>query len=219
MSVPFLELGEIHAAYLQREVLHGVSLTVNVGEIVALLGENGSGKSTVLKVIAGLLRPLHGTVRYRGQDVNGLGVAERLRLGIGYLMQGGHVFPSLTVQENFDLAAAEVRHVAREAINLGDWFTCLRERRHDRAGLLSGGQRQMLAIELILVQQPELLLLDEPVAALSEDTALLILNQVKHYVESREAAAILVEHLNTAANFTTHYIQLTNGVVTASNRR
>lgn len=218
MSTPLLEIRNIHAAYLKKEILHGVSLSVQAGEIVALLGENGAGKSSVLKVIAGLLHPSRGTVRYRGLDLNGLGVTERVRLGIGYLMQGGRVFPNLTVQENFDLAATKARDTRRESACLGNRFPLLRNRRHDRAGLLSGGQRQMLAIEIILAQQPELLLLDEPSGALTEETSLLMLNQIKHYVESCAAAVILVEHILVASSFATRHFQLTNGIVTTSNR-
>jgi ABC-type branched-subunit amino acid transport system ATPase component len=217
MSTPLLEICNIHAAYLQKEILHGVSLTVHAGEIVALLGENGAGKSTVLKVVAGLLPPSQGTIRYRGRDLNGLGITERLRLGIGYLMQGGRVFPNLTVQENFELAAAEARKAGCEPACLGDWFPLLRDRRHDRAGLLSGGQRQMLAIEVVLARRPELLLLDEPTGALTEEISLLMFSQVKHYVESRAAAALLVEHVLAASSFATHHLQLTNGAIAAQN--
>lgn len=218
MSRPLLELCNIHAAYLQKEVLRGVSLTVRAGEVVALLGENGSGKSTVLKIVAGILRPVRGEVRYRDRDLNGLGIVERQRLGIGYLMQGGRVFPNLTVQENFDLAAAQTRDAGREPVSFGSWFPILRDRHNNRAGLLSGGQRQMLAIEIVLAQRPQLLLLDEPTGALTEELSLQILSQVRHYVETHAAAAILVEHILAASDFTTCYFRLTHGVIASSNR-
>lgn len=215
MSLPLLDLRDVHAAYLQKEVLHGVSLAVYPGEIVALLGENGAGKSTVLKVIAGLLHPSRGTVNFRGSDLSKFGVEGRPRLGIGYLMQGGRVFPNLTVQENYNLAATESRRVGRESMPLGSWFPFLRDRKGHRAGLLSGGQRQMLAIELVLAQRPEFLLLDEPTGALTGDLSLHLLEQVKRYVVGNAAAALVVEHTLEIRNFATHLLHLTNGAVTA----
>ena len=108
-------------------------------------------------------------------------------------MQGGRVFPNLTVQENFDLAAAEARYVGREPAQLGDWFSLLRDRSHDRAGLLSGGQRQMLAIELVLSQKPRLLLLDEPTAALANELAIGILKMIQYHAVKGRVAVLLVE--------------------------
>lgn len=217
MSLPLLELSDIHAAYLQKEILRGVSLTVQVGEIVALLGENGSGKSSTLKVVAGLLRPSQGTIRYRGRNLDGLEIFERHRLGIGYLIQGGRVFPNLTVQENFDLAINAARPHSSGLVRLGNWFPALYDRRFDRAGLLSGGQRQMLAIETVLSQQPELLLLDEPTGALSEDLSHILLKQVRHYVEAYSAAILLVEHNIDVSNVATHCLRLVHGTIAASN--
>jgi len=197
-SQPILVLENVHAAYLQKEILRGLSLTVHAGEIVTLLGENGSGKSTTLKVIAGLLNPLQGTVRYQGRDLNGLGVPQRQQLGIGYLMQGGRVFPNLTVEENVCLAAAQAPDTNTPA-TLGDWFPVLRDRHADRAGLLSGGQRQMLAIEMVLVQKPNLLLLDEPTAALSAELGAEILFSIRRCTKETGASALLVEQNETAA--------------------
>ena len=214
MTAPILELHDIHASYLQKEILRGVSLTVHAGEIVALLGENGSGKSTTLKVIAGLLAPSQGNVRYDGIELNGLDVVERQRLGIGYLMQGGRVFPNLTVQENFDLAAAEARDDGRKPAQLGHWFPLLGDRCHDRAGLLSGGQRQMLAIEMVFSQNPMLLLLDEPTAALVDELAVSILKAIHQYTVEGVAAALVVEQNTGLANFASPRImQIKQGIL------
>jgi len=193
VSDPVLEMDEVHAAYLGKEILRGASLTVGQGEIVAILGENGAGKSTTLKVVAGLLHPSKGSVRFRGRDLLGADTARRQRLGIGYLMQGGRVFPNLTVQENHNLALAGGRTGQGPAPRLGDWFPALRDRGPTRAGLLSGGQRQMLAIEMVLAQRPGLLLLDEPTAALADDAAAAVLTTVEGYVARESAAALLVE--------------------------
>jgi ABC-type branched-subunit amino acid transport system ATPase component len=192
MSIPILELSDIHAAYIRKEILRGVSLTVRAGEMVALLGENGSGKSTTLKVVSGFLSPTRGSVIYKGHSIDNLSVTDRQRLGVGYLMQGGRVFPNLSVQENFHLAASGAIRNGSPA-RLGDWFPPLRARGHDRAGLLSGGQRQMLAIELVLSQQPDVLLLDEPAGALTEELAAGILRTISQYVASKSVAALLVE--------------------------
>jgi len=214
MTAPILELHGIHAAYLQKEILRGVSLSVHAGEIVALLGENGSGKSTTLKVIAGLLRPSQGIVRYNGIELNGLGVPERQRLGIGYLMQGGRVFPNLTVLENFDLAAAEARDAGREQAQLGDCFPLLFDRCHDRAGLLSGGQRQMLAIEMVFAQNPSLILLDEPSAALNTDYTDKLMAFFKEYILHSKAACLMVEQNVLTAKIVSHRtLLLRQGVV------
>jgi ABC-type branched-subunit amino acid transport system ATPase component len=219
MSSPLLELCAVHATYSVKEVLRGVSLTIRTGEMVALRGENGAGKSSILKVVAGLLRPSQGTVYYKGHDLAGLAINERPALGIGYLMQGGRVFPNLTVEENYNLAASEARRVRRPPTALGEWFPTLRDRRRLRAGILSGGQRQMLAIELSLAQLPELLLLDEPTAALSDALALGLLERIRRYVLERPAAALVVEHSLAISDFATRHLHLINGVVDSPDRR
>lgn len=211
MSTTLLELCNVHAAYTRRDILKGVTLIVRAGEIVTVLGENGSGKSTILKVVAGLIEPSQGTVRYRGRDLNGTSVVERQRIGIGYLMQGGRVFPNLTVQENFDLAASGAVNANQGSSRLGDWFPPLLDRRSDRAGLLSGGQRQMLAIELVLAQRPELLLLDEPTGALSGPVAKQMLDVVKDYVRHGSRASLLVEHDLAATGYATRRLHLADG--------
>lgn len=189
-----LALEGIHAAYIKKEILRGVSLSVNRGEIVALFGGNGSGKSTTLKTIAGLLHPTKGRVLLDGVDISEESSHVRQSMGMGYLMQGGRVFPNLTVAENFSISAA---HASRGGNpmqpTLGTCFPMLAERASDRAGLLSGGQRQMLAIELVLAQRPKLALLDEPTGALSSNLARTILNMIVEYSQSTGCGVLLVE--------------------------
>ncbi len=213
MNSKILELDDVHAAYFGKEILRGVSFSIQVGEVVTLVGQNGSGKSTILKVIAGLLRPSHGTVSYLGQNLDDLDVEDRQRLGVGYFMQGGHVFPNLTVQENFNLAAARMRGAKHKSSSLGDWFPILRGRARDRAGLLSGGHRQMLAIELILAQKPKMLLLDEPTSALSGELAIEMLEAVVSYVRNHDAASLLVEHATAAVSYSTRLLHLIDGAL------
>ncbi len=219
MSVALLELRDVHAAYLRREVLRGVSLRLYTGELVALAGENGSGKSTTLRVIAGLLRASRGVVEFRGRDLAHYNVFQRQRLGIGFLMQGARVFPNLTVGENFNLAVARCRCSGTEPARLGEWFPLLRNRQADRAGLLSGGQRQMLALELVLAQRPELLLLDEPTGALTAEATTEMMSALMRYISQDGAAALLVEHSILVLDFAIRQLRLRDGALIADNPR
>jgi branched-chain amino acid transport system ATP-binding protein len=210
MTVPVLEFLNVHAGYRQQEILCDASFAVQPGEILALQGGNGSGKSTVLNVAAGLLQPTQGCVRYQGADLNGLDAPTRQRMGIGYLMQGGRVFPNLSVQENFDLARG------CGPAKLGDCFPLLHERRRDRAGLLSGGQRRLLATEMLLAQQPRLLLLDEPTSALAEAFAAELVMIVRAYIAQRSLAAVLVEqNAEACSRWASHCHTLREGQVFA----
>ena len=214
-NVPLLALEGIHAAYVKKDVLRGVSLSVNRGEIVALLGGNGSGKSTTLKTIAGLLHPTKGHVLLDGVDVSDEATHVRQMMGMGYLMQGGRVFPNLTVAENFSISVGHASRGDRSTQStLGNLFPGLAERASDRAGLLSGGQRQMLAIELVLAQRPKLALLDEPTGALSHDLARSILNTIVDYSRRTGCGVLLVEqNVEEAGRVAHRKVMLSSGVV------
>jgi ABC-type branched-subunit amino acid transport system ATPase component len=214
-SDPLLVLQDVHAAYFQREVLRGLSLSVRKGEVLVLAGANGSGKSTTLKVVAGLLALTNGRVLYKDQDLRHLEATDRQRLGVGYLMQGGRVFPNLTVRENLELATAHGQPESGGAWVLGSCFPTLGQHGEQRAGLLSGGQRQMLAIEMVLSQNPALLLLDEPFAALSEDASSELQACLNAYVARDDRAALLVEQELPATRAWKHQATLSNGVVTS----
>lgn len=158
-------MGEVHAGYGQASVLHGVSLRVDAGSIVAVLGSNGAGKTTLMRTIAGLLTPRAGRLVYAGADVTPLKASARVGAGIALVPEGRLIFPDFTVEENL-LVGAFARRVrpARYAIleELYARYPVLRERRRQAAGTLSGGQQQMLAIGRGLMSKPRLLLLDEP---------------------------------------------------------
>ncbi|WP_448595919.1 ABC transporter ATP-binding protein [Thermoflexus hugenholtzii] len=162
---PVLELREVEAAYGTIRALHGLSLSVRPGEVVALLGPNGAGKTTTLRVISGLLRPTRGQILYKDQEITGRSPAAIARMGIIQCPEGRQVFKNLTVWENLLLGAYRLRDRAQERQSL-EWvfglFPILKERLNQRAGLLSGGQQQMLAIARALMAKPEILLLDEP---------------------------------------------------------
>ncbi|MGN8117472.1 ABC transporter ATP-binding protein [Labrys sp. 22185] len=151
----------LRAGYGGKPVLQGLDLEVHEGEIVAVIGRNGVGKSTLMKSLIGLVPVMDGSIIYRGTPINDLPAHKRARLGIGYVPQGRDVFPRLTVAENMAVGAM------RKPANAGsgrvlDYFPILRERWSQRAGTMSGGQQQQLAIGRVLIAEPSLILLDEP---------------------------------------------------------
>jgi branched-chain amino acid transport system ATP-binding protein len=160
-SAPLLEVADLHVDYGKSRVLHGVSLTVRAGEIVALLGRNGAGKTTTLRAVVGLVRPSRGTVRLRGEDLGTLPPFRRAARGLGYVPQERLLFDRLTVDENLRTGMTHRRDPHAVAM-VYDLFPVLAERRRQRAGSLSGGEQQMVAIARALVSGPQLLLLDEP---------------------------------------------------------
>lgn len=170
MGEKLLELAGVMAGYDKKEVLHDVSLHVEEGEIVALLGPNGAGKTTTLKVIFGLLRPSRGRIVYGGRGIEGARPSENVRRGMALVPQGGRVFAPLSVVENLELGAYLLRGQEEFRGRLQDvygLFPRLSERKFQRAGSLSGGERQMLSVSRALILRPRLLLLDEPSEGLS----------------------------------------------------
>lgn len=170
MGEKLLELAGVMAGYDKKEVLHDVSLHVEEGEIVALLGPNGAGKTTTLKVIFGLLRPSRGRILYGGRGIEGARPSENVRRGMALVPQGGRVFAPLSVVENLELGAYLLRGQEEFRGRLQDvygLFPRLSERKFQRAGSLSGGERQMLSVSRALILRPRLLLLDEPSEGLS----------------------------------------------------
>jgi branched-chain amino acid transport system ATP-binding protein len=164
-AAPLLELADLRVSYGPIVAVRGVSLTVQPGEVVALLGANGAGKSTLLRTISGLIRPRSGRVRFAGRPIDRLTPRRIVRLGIAHAPEGRRVFGSLSVGDNLRLGAAS-RHdragVSDEREHLLTLFPILRERLHQAAGTLSGGEQQMLALARALMAKPRLLLLDEP---------------------------------------------------------
>jgi branched-chain amino acid transport system ATP-binding protein len=162
---PLLEITDLEVGYGAIAALRGVSLTVHSGEVVSLIGANGAGKTTLLRTISGLLTPRRGSIRFDGQELVRLGAHLIVRCGVSQVPEGRIVFPNLTVRDNLDLGAyirndrAQVRADLERMYAL---FPRLRERERQRAGTLSGGEQQMLAIARALMSKPRLLLMDEP---------------------------------------------------------
>ena len=156
-----LSISGLRAGYGGKPVLQGVDLTVNDGEILALIGRNGVGKSTLIKAIIGLLPPSDGSIRFRGDEIGGMAPHARARLGLGYVPQGRDVFPRMSVEENLRVGES-IRGGAPDYDQVYRYFPILHERRSQPAGTLSGGQQQQLAIGRVLVGRPAILLLDEP---------------------------------------------------------
>jgi ABC-type branched-subunit amino acid transport system ATPase component len=194
VSKPLLEVADVEAGYGEALVLRGVSLTAFEAELVAIIGPNGAGKSTLLKVIYGLLRPTSGQVHYRTDDVTGVRPERLTRLGLNYVPQLGNVFPSLSIAENLLVGSVSLpRAERRPAVDdMYAQFPLLAERRRQRAGTLSGGQRKLLAIARALVTRPRALLLDEPSAGLSPQAVELVFDQLAE-VKRRGIAIVMVE--------------------------
>ena len=165
-----LAIDGLRVWYVPTEVLRGVTLTVPESQIVALLGGNGSGKSTTLNAVSGFLRPTAGTITFAGRRIDGLATDAIVKAGIVQIPQGREVFGGLTIEENLELGAVtrlDVVGVRTDLERLYSRFSRLAERRRQRAGTLSGGEQQMLAIARALMARPRMLLMDEPSAGLA----------------------------------------------------
>jgi branched-chain amino acid transport system ATP-binding protein len=157
-----LNVSDLCAGYGGEPVLQGVSLRVGKGEIVAVIGRNGVGKSTLMRTLIGLLPVRSGRIEFAGQTVNRITAQGRARMGIGYIPQGRDVFPRLTVRENLLVGETARRGSPPDYDRVYEFFPILRDRAHQAAGTLSGGQQQQLAIGRAMVGGPDLMLLDEP---------------------------------------------------------
>ncbi|WP_246943155.1 ABC transporter ATP-binding protein [Bacillus pinisoli] len=163
--MPLLELNNVHAYYGGIHALKGITLYVNKGEIVSLIGSNGAGKSTTLKTISGGVKPKEGTILLNGQAISDVPPHETVISGIAHVPEGRRIFPRLTVKENLEMGAFSVnekRVIAERMEKVFQYFPRIKERLHQRGGTMSGGEQQMLAIGRALMSGPSILMLDEP---------------------------------------------------------
>ncbi|MCX4912606.1 urea ABC transporter ATP-binding subunit UrtE [Streptomyces sp. NBC_00687] len=212
-----LEIDTVHVGYHRSLVLHGVSVEVPRNGVAAVLGHNGAGKTTLLRAAVGLLGPQSGTVRLDGEDITRRTPHERVARGMAYVPQGQQVFPHLTTAENLQLVA-DGRRRGREAVAEAlDLFPALRTLSGRRAGLLSGGQRQQLAIARALVTEPRVLLLDEPTEGIQPSVVTEIEQTILSLAARGGLSVLLVEqHVGFAMRAAQRYYVLEAGRVTSS---
>ncbi|KYH33731.1 high-affinity branched-chain amino acid transport ATP-binding protein LivF [Moorella mulderi DSM 14980] len=212
-----LKVENLNVYYGAIHALKGISLEVNEGEIVTLIGANGAGKSTTLKTISGLLRPQSGTITYQGQNVNGLPAQAIVKMGISQVPEGRRIFPNLTVRENLELGAYLRRD--REGINKSMQevfrrFPRLKERQKQMAGTLSGGEQQMLAIGRALMSRPKLMLLDEPSMGLAPILVQEIFNIIREINEQGTTILLVEQNANMALSVAHRGYVLETGRIT-----
>ena len=212
-----LELVDIRAGYGRTEVIHGVSLLVPSDGVAAVMGHNGAGKTTLLRAAVGLIKPTRGKVLLNGEDITGLRPSARVARGLAYVPQGQQSFGQLTTAENLRVVAdgrKRGKALIAEALDLFPALTTLLDR---RAGLLSGGQRQQLAIARALITEPKILILDEPTEGIQPNVVAEIERTVMELTERGDLGVLLVEqHIGFALQSAQHYSILAAGHVTSS---
>ncbi|WP_328841002.1 urea ABC transporter ATP-binding subunit UrtE [Streptomyces europaeiscabiei] len=212
-----LEINSVQAGYHRTTVLHGVTVSVPRDGVAAVLGHNGAGKSTLLRAAMGLVKPKGGTVLLDGEDITHLAPHQRVARGMAYVPQGQQSFPHLTTAENLQLVA-DGRPDGKEAVAEAlDLFPVLRELSGRRAGLLSGGQRQQLALARALITRPRLLLLDEPTEGIQPSVVAEIEETILALTRRGGLCVLLVEqHVGFAMRAAQRYYVLEAGRVTSS---
>jgi branched-chain amino acid transport system ATP-binding protein len=195
MSSPLLEVSNLHVSYGSIRALKGISFTVNSGEIVTLIGANGAGKSTTMNTVLGLVKAGAGSISFRGKPITNQHAYQIVRKGISLSPEGRRIFTNLTVRENLEIGGLVTRDKERRARLLADvyeLFPRIRERLAQVSGTLSGGEQQMLAVARAMMQDPQLLLLDEPSLGLAPNLVQEIFEKIV-YLNSQGTTILLVE--------------------------
>ncbi len=217
--MPLLEVNDVHTYYGNIHALKGISLKVEQGEIVTLIGGNGAGKSTTLKTISGLLQPRHGSVHFDGEDLRNYKAHELVSKGLALVPEGRGIFSSLTVSENLDMGAyyrKDRRSISQDIELYFTLFPRLKERRQQVAGTLSGGEQQMLATARALMSRPRLLLMDEPSMGLAPILVESIFDKISE-INRQGTTILLVEQNANVALAIAHrgYVLQTGEIVLA----
>ncbi len=219
MAEPMLKIDNIDVYYGAIHALKGISLEVNQGEIVTLIGANGAGKSTTLRTISGLLKPKNGSITFMGKNIAGVPAHQIVREGISQVPEGRRVFAEMTVMENLDLGAfvrKDKAGIQKDLKTVFELFPRLAERRNQSAGTLSGGEQQMLAMGRALMSRPKLLLLDEP----SMGLAPLLIKEIFHIIEdinkSGTTVLLVEQNANMALSIANRAYVLETGRITLS---
>ncbi len=212
-----LEIEKLQTGYGRTQVISGVSLTVPDGAVVSVLGHNGAGKTTLLRAVVGLLKPTAGHIRLDGEDISALRPHRRVDRGMAYVPQGQQSFGQLSVLENLQLVADGRRNGAGRVAEALDMFPALRPLLARRAGLLSGGQRQQLAIARALITDPRLLILDEPTEGIQPNVVAEIEATIMTLSQRNGMSILLVEqHIGFALQAADSYYVLSAGRVSSS---
>jgi branched-chain amino acid transport system ATP-binding protein len=201
------------------QALDGVSLEIDEGSIVAIVGANGAGKTSLIRAIAGMLKPARGRIRYRGQDIAGWPSHKVCELGLGQVAEGRQVFPALSVAENLDMGAMLARARPARARNLErvyELFPVLAERRAQAAGTLSGGEQQMLAIGRCLMGAPELVMFDEPSLGLGPTIVQSVLKTVRDLNRDGLTCVLVEQNVAVSLKLASRAYVLENGKITSS---
>jgi len=196
-----LEIRDINVHFGVIQALKGISITVNDGEIVTLIGANGAGKTTTLHTASGLKKPTSGTIALDGKDITGSSAQERVKMGISQVPEGRRIFSTMTVLENLELGAylrRDKSEIAKDLENVFALFPRLAERKKQAAGTLSGGEQQMLAIGRALMSRPKILFLDEPSMGLSPLLVLEIFNIIKNINETGTTIVLVEQNAQMA---------------------
>lgn len=215
-----LELRDVHSFYGNIEALKGISLEINEGEIISLIGANGAGKSTTLMSISNIVSPSQGSIIYQGEQINTKAPEDIVKMGLCQVPEGRHIFPHLTVRENLDMGAFlrdDKDGIKKDLEYVYSLFPILRERSGQSGGTLSGGEQQMLAISRALMSRPKLLLLDEPSMGLAPIIITLIFDIIKKINEEQNTTIFLVEqNANQALQIADRAYVIENGKITMS---
>lgn len=213
--MPLMATRGLHSGYGADEIIHGVDFDVDPGRVVTILGPNGCGKTTFVKTILGYVKTTQGEIRFRDSDLRTLGPTERSALGIGYVPQLLNVFKPMTVTENLEIGGYRLdRDKRAEAMaRMFELFPLLRERRGQRAGTLSGGERQLLAMARALMLTPALLFLDEPSAGLSPIKADEVFGHIRAIAQGGTAIVIVEQDVHRALEVSDHAYVLVTGRV------